>query len=764
MMYADEDEAAFAHEFPRAHAALGYAERGWLVLPVHWVNEHGRCTCLHGGAAPCVSAGKHPSQNNWPDQATSDTDQIIRIWGEHPLANVGIATGAVSGIFVIDVDEGIRTNGDYKQGVESKMNLEEEYGQFTPTFTVQTGGGGSQYYYRQPDGYRVKSGTKIFGDHYPDIDMRGDGGMVVAPPSISGRGPYMIENDVKAVDPPGWMIDLMLQLGIMEPLEGPHDPDPAPATVITPSPAPNWVARSVSDKIQSVVDAPDGQGNQRINDNAYMIGQYIPHGWVDRADVEQRLLSAVASWDHPHPQASYTIRRALDDGTADPYRVVDPGPTGSPASFFGVGGLLAQDLAEDVLREYPAALTPEERVALYSEGVYRRNSLALSAAVADRLGNRFREAHVSTVEEFMKARLFRENRYLPDRTTEPILNLRNGMLDLRTGELFDHDPGFMSSQQLPVDWDPNAKAPQYEHWLASVCPSQIDDLEESVSMMLDPSRSPLKHLFLFGPPSSGKSTFIRIAEKIAGAPENTSAVTLTQIIGNRFMTANIYGKILNAAADISSSHLEDIALFKQLTGDDSFTADRKHGKTFNFHSRALFMFSANELPSVGENSEAYVKRIKPFAFSLSFKDRERPEIEEQIIRDELPGILVRWVKAWQRHTERGSYVTTAPEVQQEFEIRSDRVRQWLGETMIVLGCSGGQILPVPCPVENCPHGTARTILYALFLSWAKEAGGAKLGRNKFYDRLTSVNGVLEVRVGESRTRGYNIIGQSEGDG
>jgi len=771
-----EDEAAFAREFPRAHAALGYAGRGWRVLPVHWINDFNRCTCLPHGHDTCASAGKHPLDNGWPDNATTDPQEIIEIWGRDPEANIGVATGIPSGFFVIDVDEGVRQDGTYKQGLESLIDLQDEYEELPETRAHRTGGGGTQYLFAMPDGYTVKSLSKntgnepALGTEYPDIDVKGDGGMVVVPPSVSGRGPYAVEQDGEVTDPPQWLLDLLLQRGVMEPLEGPEDPDPSTAassTAVQQTPTPGWLARSVEDKIAEVRDAPDGMGNITINRIAYMIGQYVPHGWIAFDDAEHRLREAVASWRFPHPKAAYTIRRALTDGSKDPYQITGSRSTGTgPARFFGQGGIQARTLAEDILSEYPAALTPEERVALYQDGVYRRNSLALTSAVEERLEERFREAHVSTAEEVIKAKLYRAGLWLPDRTTEPLLNVLNGMLDLRTGELYDHDPGHLSSAQLPVEWIPQAACPAYVQWLEDLCPEQMDDLEESVSVMLDSSRSPLKHLFLFGPPSSGKSTFIRIAEAIAGA-ENRSAVTLVQIMGNRFMTANIYGKILNAAADISSGHLEDIALFKQLTGDDAFTADRKHGRTFEFHSRALFLFSANELPSVGENSEAYVKRIKPFSFAKSFKDREKPEIEETIMT-ELPGILARWVRAWQRREARGVYAQTAPAVQKEFENRSDRVRQWVSETSKVLeqaypgpGSSCGQNCPAGSFGRCRVHGTARTVLYADFLSWAKESGGAKLGRNKFYDRLTCIDGVGEARIGESRIRGYNIIRKSE---
>jgi bifunctional DNA primase/polymerase-like protein len=330
--HTDPDELAFAREYPHAYAAIGYAQRGWRVLPVHRINEHGRCTCLAGGQARCVSAGKHPMEPDWPDKATTEVSEIIDTWGPNRLANVGIATGRTSGIFVVDVDEGVRPDGTYKQGLESKLALEDQYGDFPQTYTVRTGGGGCQYYFAMPDGYSIKTIAKAFGDERPDIDIRGDGGMVVAPPSVSGRGPYRVEIQGEVADPPMWMVDLLLQRGIMEPLDLPVDPvdsstgEDGPA--VEPSEAPGWLASSIDTKLEEVRNAPEGEGNQTINRIAFMIGQYVPHGWISQDEAVERLVEAVNSWAHPHPQASYTIRRAVRQGMAEPYTAVADRTTG----------------------------------------------------------------------------------------------------------------------------------------------------------------------------------------------------------------------------------------------------------------------------------------------------------------------------------------------------------------------------------------------------------------------------------------------------
>jgi putative DNA primase/helicase len=411
--------------------------------------------------------------------------------------------------------------------------------------------------------------------------------------------------------------------------------------------------------------------------------------------------------------------------------------------FDGFGGLKVETLTDKVLKEHPAALTAEERIALYRDGVYRIDGLGFTAAVARLLGEQHRPGHLAAAEQKAKASLYENGLTLRTHAEDPVVNLANGMLDLRTGELKPHDPAYLSVAQIPVEWRPDAMCPVYETWLEQVCPDQADDLEEVASTMLDPSTTPTKAAFLFGPSRSGKSTYLRIMRAIAGGEQNVSAITLHQLAENRFAAANLYGKVLNVAADLSAADVSDISLFKMLTGEDLIEADRKHGSMFTFTNTALFAFSANEMPQVSESSRAYVERIKPFSFPHSFAGREDPELERKIMREELPGILVRWVRAWQRLKARGAYAATMPDVQEDFEARSDRVRQWFAQEMTTTDVPGQGMKPAD--------------VYSAFKRWVEDNNLSSLGRNKFLDRLRNCPGVREARVGPSKARGYNVI-------
>jgi putative DNA primase/helicase len=183
--------------------AIWYARSGIAVLPLHWPvrqEQSYQCSC---GRRDCASPAKHPFgrlvQKGLQD-ANKDPVAIATWFGQGQL-NVGIATGAVSGIIALDVDP--RHDGD-----ETLAALEREHGPLPPTWRFLTGGGGEHILFRYPGRPLPNSAGKIG----PGIDVRGDGGYIVAPPSehISGRR-YAVSVDhhpdeVKLADLPPWLL------------------------------------------------------------------------------------------------------------------------------------------------------------------------------------------------------------------------------------------------------------------------------------------------------------------------------------------------------------------------------------------------------------------------------------------------------------------------------------------------------------------------------------------------------------------------------
>ena len=159
--------------------ALQYAELGWHVLPVR-------------------KDSKAPATRYGVKDATNDLDEIRRTFSQGEF-NIGVAAG-VSGFSVLDIDP--RNGGD-----ETLKDLEREHGRLPKTFIVHTGGGGTHYYFRVPEGRKLQN--------FKGIDGKNHGGYVVAPPSIhpdTGKAYewddflHPFDGKTKIADAPEWLL------------------------------------------------------------------------------------------------------------------------------------------------------------------------------------------------------------------------------------------------------------------------------------------------------------------------------------------------------------------------------------------------------------------------------------------------------------------------------------------------------------------------------------------------------------------------------
>jgi hypothetical protein len=181
-------------------AALAYARRGWPVFPLHSAQE-GQCSCRRSG---CSSIGKHPRTAHGLKDATVDDACIRAWWAQWPDANVGIVTGSPSRLVVLDVDP--RHGGD-----ESLTELERQHGKLPETVESLTGGGGRHLLFQHPGGL-ITSKPLASG-----LDIKADGGYIVAPPSSHASGePYRWEisshpEDMPLAALPSWLAEFTAQ-------------------------------------------------------------------------------------------------------------------------------------------------------------------------------------------------------------------------------------------------------------------------------------------------------------------------------------------------------------------------------------------------------------------------------------------------------------------------------------------------------------------------------------------------------------------------
>ena len=144
-----------------------YIKRGVPVFPLHRATN-GVCSCSK--EKDCSSPGKHPRTQHGFKDATTDSSQIQRWLKRFSHANWGIQTGSQSGLIVVDIDG---KNDGY-------ASLEKLSQKPWPKAPVVKTGNGEHRYFKIPDEYNLSSSTNL----YKGIDIRAEGGYIVAPPSI----------------------------------------------------------------------------------------------------------------------------------------------------------------------------------------------------------------------------------------------------------------------------------------------------------------------------------------------------------------------------------------------------------------------------------------------------------------------------------------------------------------------------------------------------------------------------------------------------
>jgi putative DNA primase/helicase len=169
--------AALEGESEMMEAAVHYARNDIPIFPVWNPTENGGCACPKG--LDCSQPAKHPIGPLVPhglQDATTDPEQVRQWWTRYPAANIGMPTGAWTGAVVLDVDPD-------KGGFDSLLALVRRYGVLPKTRVVHTGGDGLHFYFEHPGIYTRNSAGKLG----PGLDLRGDGGYVLLPPSVHAK-------------------------------------------------------------------------------------------------------------------------------------------------------------------------------------------------------------------------------------------------------------------------------------------------------------------------------------------------------------------------------------------------------------------------------------------------------------------------------------------------------------------------------------------------------------------------------------------------
>ena len=268
-----------------------------------------------------------------------------------------------------------------------------------------------------------------------------------------------------------------------------------------------------------------------------------------------------------------------------------------------------------------------------------------------------------------------------------ILNLKNGLLNIKTFEFTPHTPTFLSTLQIPVTYDPNAKSELWERVLhEDLYEEDIQVLQEAFGYSLFPDNRAQKMFVFLGHGANGKSLILHVLEQLVGK-QNVANLSPQSLVTNEFALSELRDKLVNIYSDLPSVSLLSTGKLKALISGDSLTADEKYKKAFQLVNRAKFYFSANQLPKVNDDTIAFYRRLVIINFPRTFNEANAdPHLFEELTQpEELSGILnwaIEGLKRLMQNNFKFSYSKNVDEIKELYTRASDPIKAFLEDETI----------------------------------------------------------------------------------
>lgn len=378
---------------------------------------------------------------------------------------------------------------------------------------------------------------------------------------------------------------------------------------------------------------------------------------------------------------------------------------------------------------------------VYRDGVYRPAGQVTREA-HELLGEATRSTRIQEAVKALEHEVARPNRdFNPD---PEIINVRNGLLNPFTGELTSHTPDYLSTIQLPVEWNPEARSDVLDGFLESVCGGWEEIVCELTGYLLIPMNVVKKLFVLYGPTHTGKTTYLNLLTALVGSRQCVSISPLQ--ISDRFMPAELEDRLVNIFDDSPAGRIEDPSALKIITGGArEITVERKYQDPYRVRNLCRMVFSANKLPASADKNEAWYTRmcIIPFEHQISPEDQD-PSMRETFGKDRQirQAMLVKAVEGLRRLKDRNWVLEGSAEHLEEYKRFNDPVRSFIDEC-----CEVGDDLQV-----------RRTTLKTAYRSYCLREGLSRLSSaHKFYERIRTDGRFTEKKInGERRFDGLKL--------
>lgn len=580
---------------PLAEAAHDYVERGLAIIPLGV-----------GKKEPVTKSGL----NDWTD----NPGQIDVWWGQgehagkrgNPSYNIGMACGQVSGgIIAIDLD----CHSDEANGLHFLRDWEVEHGKLPETWTQITGSGGKQLFYRAGQDIRNSANGEI------GVDVRGNGGYVVLPPSLHPCGDCyewsISPDDMDVADADDKVYDFIR------------------AVSKTKKRGDGWNAEKTG--IPSEI-------TENRNETLFSLGRSFLSRGTGHDEVATLIRSLNATICRP-PLPADEVEKLIGSINSK-----EPGNAERDARN---GGVTAADIAELESRHGPlhgsrgglnsnvlARMVMDRNMARIIDGApavwtgehWEFGSHAIGKCCLE-IADNAKKADKSEVMSYImdKAPHVSADNSFDGRHYVQFVNCTFDVMDWREVE---PNPSMYITNKLPVELDFTIGPNEADAFLDSIADGDADvvaALKEVIGACMCSKRVLSQSPMLIGraggasgKASNGKSTYLNWLRQILGT-ENVSSLDIATL-GQRFQAGRVVGKLANLGDDIPDGFLkgDELSMFKKLVTGDAIYTDVKNGDGYEFRPTASMVFSMNAVPRLSDTTDGIFRRLAFIPFRKRF--------------------------------------------------------------------------------------------------------------------------------------------------
>lgn len=546
--------------------AIEYSSRGYSVMP--------------------VGKDKKPILSSWKYlQKERASDEQIEKWFKNGDINIGIITGKISDLTVIDVDSYQKNHTSYEK--------------FPETYTVKTGNGGYQLYYQHQEGLTISANA------YPDlpaIDIRSDGGYVVAPPSITSYvkdgikkgGEYLV---IKNISPVSFPIHLF--------------------------------KKKLKRKLTDMVGVSENFRNDSITS---VIGKLL---LAHKEDVwYSEVLPAIEKINETYaPPLSLHELRTTFNSVANLERnrklslsdgIEDEEEKEIRQIFLKNKTQGTYDIAKYMVKKYDIITIGEKEreMFVYREGIYFQAENEVIYPEIQRILGHLVTKNAKN-ETFHKiADMTSNSRDIFASAPLRFIPLMNGVYDRESKILLPHEAKYRFTYQLPVKYDKEATCPETIKFLDQVLDEeQKATVEEWLGYYFYRNYMFKKAIIFVGEGDTGKTTLLEVINYLIGK-KNISSVSLQKMTGDKFAAAHMFEKHGNLVDELSAKDINDTGNFKIATGGGSISGEYKFGNQFSFNNFSKLTFACNKIPDVKDfDDEAYFNRWMVVRFNKVIENK-----------------------------------------------------------------------------------------------------------------------------------------------